>query len=617
MRKFLLQIGIVILVILPLTGFSQDFFVESKVSNSTPAVNEKFKLTYILKFKGNSFSATNPDVKVKKPDLSAFTIQNQGGDMGMSFNFGMGMDDGISVYNYSFILIPKKKGNFEIEPFVYIWNGKQYKSETVKITVNTEKEKSTTNSSQTLTEAEVKSRVDKNIFIKANISKTNPYKGEQVILEYKLYRNMSLYQASYKDFPKYPGLLTEDIDISKETPKQETLDGKNYYVTTIKKMVITPRQEGKQTIEPMAITGVVLFKSKQKRKVRNFFGEIIEIDDYVNQEYDAEIVSNKIVLNVKPLPSPIPEKFSGLVGDFDITAAIDKSTTKTNDPITYRIVAKGNGNLKLLSEFNLDIPSDIEVYEPKINDNIKVTGSGISGDKTFEYLLIPRIAGKYTIPSLPFSYFNAKQGKFVDADLPEFNIIVEKGDGKEEAFINSGVSKKEIELRGKDIYYIWTKHGKFYKSDNIFFGTALFYILIAIPILGFILFIIIVKRNIVKNSDIVKVRNKKANAKAKKHLKKAKALLKQNNKSEFYPAITNALVGYVADKLNIPASDIIKENVSEKLASKNISIEDIKELLNIWEDCDFAKYVNSSTGTNMEKIYQNSFDLITKLEKEL
>ena len=71
-------------------------------------------------------------------------------------------------------------------------------------------------------------------------------------------------------------------------------------------------------------------------------------------------------------------------------ASINSDHIKTNEAVMINIVFSGNCNIKLAKNPEISFPNDFEVYDPKIDNNIKTTSSGTSGTKSIEYMAIPR-----------------------------------------------------------------------------------------------------------------------------------------------------------------------------------------------------------------------------------
>jgi hypothetical protein len=327
--------------------------------------------------------------------------------------------------------------------------------------------------------------------------------------------------------------------------------------------------------------------------------------------------SNTVKINVKDLPDNAPASFKGAVGKFTLDATLDKTETKSNEPVTLKVKISGNGNLKLIDPLPLEFPQDIESYDPKITDNSTVTAGGVSGSKTFEYLLLPRHSGDYKIPSVEFTYFDLDRKQYVTLNSPEFNLKVTKGSGPESSVSINGVNKEDVQLLGKDIRYIKIGNINLHKKGDEFFGSPGFYSLFLSPMFLFIGFIVYYRKNKELQKNVILLKSKKATKLARKRLSTAKVLLSKNSRESFFEEVSIAIWGYLGDKLSIPFSNLSKENISEVLSSRGVGESLIKELLDILNQCEFARYAPSNQVGQMQGIYDSAISLITKLEGEI
>src|ERR1019366_8349342 len=266
----------------------------------------------------------------------------------------------------------------------------------------------------------------------------------------------------------------------------------------------------------------------------------------------------------------------------------------------------------------INFPEDFETYDPKIKENITVGTNGVSGSKSFDYLIIPRHEGDYKIDQLNFSYFDPQKKEYITLPSPEFNIHVDKGNA-EDATNNvvNARSKEDVKVLGNDIRHIKTNAINLKSKDKYFFGSPLFYMGLISPFLAFVGFIFIRRKHIEQNKDAVAVKSRKATKIAKKRLSIAEQHLKSNNKEQFYIEIFKALYGYIGDKLNINAADLNKEHISEILKTKNVNDLTIPQLISTLDNCEYARYAPSAVSGDLNSIYNNTVELIMKIENEI
>ena len=335
------------------------------------------------------------------------------------------------------------------------------------------------------------------------------------------------------------------------------------------------------------------------------------------KDINYQVSSNSVNIKVKPLPTAIqPVDFNGAVGKMNMQTTIDKETIPANEAITLKVKINGNGNLKLIEELNLNFPPDFEVYDPKINDNITVNGSGISGKREFEYLIIPRHAGDFKIDPVHFSYFNPTSKKYVSLESNAINIHVEKGEEENPLSAYTLASKEQVKQIGRDIRYIKSGSAQLEEKNQLFFGTKLFYGLFSAPFALFLLFFLARKKHIADSSDVVGLRIKKAKKLAKQRLAIAQKKLNKNNANEFYEEIFRALYGYLSDKLNIPVSELSKESIHAALIKKSVSESVVTELLKTLDLCEMARFA-PVTDIEEQEVYNNTVDIISKIQNSV
>jgi hypothetical protein len=297
---------------------------------------------------------------------------------------------------------------------------------------------------------------------------------------------------------------------------------------------------------------------------------------------------------------------------------MDKTHLKTNEAVNLKCVVSGEGNIQLIDKMNITFPPDFETYDPKVNSDIRTTGGVISGSQTFEYLLIPRKPGKFTIKPITFSYYNLKKGRYETLMSPQFTLDIEKGSGEASSSVTySGAGKEDIKYIGSDIRHINDKPFALDRKGSMFFGSVAFWLLLLIPLLLFGIFIALWQKMAARRSDTVLMKNLKATKIARKRLHKAEEYQKAAKQDEFYVEISQALWGYLSDKFSIPMASLSIDSVHEALVRKNVTEEIIAQFTETLNNTEFARFAPGEKMINMERIYQQALEIITKIEREL
>ena len=334
------------------------------------------------------------------------------------------------------------------------------------------------------------------------------------------------------------------------------------------------------------------------------------------QNIEKKISSPALTIDVKPLPSPKPAGFTGAVGALKYSATIDNQEVVTNDPISLKVSISGNGNLKLIDPPKVKLPPDFELYDPKVSNNVSANANGQSGSKTVEYLMIPRHAGTFEIPAIPFAYFDPKSKSYKSLSAGPFTINVAKGENDNLTLIEPGVVKEDLRVLGSDIRFIKTNDFPLKNKNKYFLGSIPFF-LTYIGSLGlFFLAFFFVRKKKEEMADTVGVRNKKAAKVAQNRLKTAKSHLTSGAQTEFYKSLLQALWGYIADKLNMSTGELNKENIRSAMTAKGIGEEMAEKFIGLIDQCEFAQFAPSSGGDSLESIFTKASELITQMENE-
>jgi hypothetical protein len=358
-------------------------------------------------------------------------------------------------------------------------------------------------------------------------------------------------------------------------------------------------------------------RSRSRDPFADFFNDLFGSVFGSVQQVKKTITSNRVVLNVKPLPEKgKPESFRGNVGQFTFKSKIDKTTLKANEALTITITIGGHGNLRHIEAPKVLFPSDFEVYEPIETENIQVGVEGMTGSKTFEFLAIPRTQGSYIIPSIEFSYFDPAQGRYIEHKTESYKITVNKGDERFSA--TSGATASDNQYLNRDIEFIKVRTSPLKDINQKFLFSTWFWTLFGLPFVLLIVFLIIRRQLDIRNADVVGLRNKRAFREAKRNLRKAEKFMMENDEKAFYIEISQALWGFLSKKFNIPVAELSIENVHQTLLGKQIQSEHIDQFLKALENCEFARFApNGSSAQSMKEVYDEALEVISVIVRYL
>lgn len=455
------------------------------------------------------------------------------------------------------------------------------------------------------------SRISANdLFITATASKTTVHEQEAILLTYKVYTVVNLRQL-YGKMPDLKGFHTQEVELPQQkTFTLEHYKGRNYNTTVWSQYVLFPQQTGKLEIPSITFDGVVAQQTVSDDPFDAFFngGGHVEVK--------KKITTPKVVINVQPLPAK-PAGFSGAVGEFKLASSINATDVKTNDAVTIKLTLSGTGNMKLIGTPEVKFPHDFEIYDPKVTDDYKLTNSGLTGTKTFEYLAIPRHAGNFTIPAVEFTYFDLKSNSYKTLKTEAYNLKVAKGQGNADQVISDFTNKESVKMLGRDIRFIKLGDSSLRPKGDFFFGTVGYYLCYLIPLLLFVVFAVIYRQKALENANVAKVKTKKANKVATRRMKLAGKLLAENKKNEFYDEVLKALWGYISDKLSIPVSQLSKDNIEAELTNYGVQEALIAEFIGVLNECEYARYAPGNENEAMDKVYSASVEVISKMENSI
>ena len=450
------------------------------------------------------------------------------------------------------------------------------------------------------------------LFVRTFLSKTKCYLGEQLTLTQKVYSRVDLRGFQNVKFPPYNGFWSQQEQGNQQINlKQENVNGVMYYVADYNKVYLFPQRTGTISIEAVELDCIV--RRQTKRQPRNIFEQFFGAGGY--EDVAIKVKSKPVKVEVQDLPTENKsQNFSGAVGDFGFKAEIDKNKVKANEAINLKITVSGKGNVKLIEPLKLDLPESFEVYDPKESENIKTQG-GVSGSITYNYLIIPREKGEFTLNNLGFNYFDADKKQYVSIPSPDINLTVLEGDPGSAQII--APKKHGVDESENDIRYIKKGDLGLKKSDEEFFSSTTHYLLLIFPTLLFFVGLFLVRQHIKANSNMVAVKERKAAKLAKKQLVIAEKHMSANNKEAFFNEILNALNKYIGDKFALSIVDLSKEKISEMLLSRNVSDVTTKNVIDTLNTCEYAKYAPSAVTGDLKQVYNDTVELISKIENQI
>lgn len=521
-----------------------------------------------------------------------------------------------SQTSYTYILLPRKTGNFTLPAAVATVKGERVTSSAATIEVVSGGSKPA-GGQQAQESAEAQSRAQQqsgtvaadDIFLRMSVSKTKAVVGETLSATLKLYQRVNI--AGFEDvkFPTFSGFWNQETFAPTNIEfSRESIDGVIYNAAVLRSWSLIPQQAGDLRIDPTELVCLVNVRT-QRQSSGSIFDSFFQ-DDY--QTIRKRVTAGAVTVHVSKLPAGAPASFSGGVGNFKMSAELSKDSLKVHDAASLKVTVSGKGNITLLDAPKISFPSDFEVYDTKSSD--------ASGSKVFEYPFIPRSHGDFVLGPVEFTYYDVSAGKYVTLTSPEMHVSVAKGDGSSVPVESAGqlvvtpTNRKDVRDVGTDIRYIATSAPAFSRKGWTFAGSSLFWILFALIALAAAAAYFALRGVAARRADVVGTKRRGATKMARRRLSQAGDYLSKDLYTAFYEELHKALLGFVSDKLSMDATDMTKDNISEKLRSRGVSDALADEFVGLLDVCEFARYSPSAGHEAMNAHFESAVSSISAID---
>ena len=589
-KKYISLFSLLFLGIFSYAQNNETVTFEMNLSKDVLGINERLRVDFTMNRDGDNFVP---------PDFEGFRVI-----MGPSQSISSSWVNGVRSFSktYTYTLAPTARGKFTIKQATIVIKGETYKSlpKEVEVTAAVERPDG---------EKTVDDVADESLHLVAEISKTSPYLNEAVTVVYKLYASPSIDVTNFRalDNPKYNNFWSQDIPVTKYDVQNTTYDGKSYRSVILKRVVLYPQKTGELEIEPLSLDVSLQVPTNK----RDFFG------GRIFAQTNKTVSAGNRTINVKPLPTEgKPADFSGAVGEFQFSVTTSKTHLNASESLQAKVAINGKGNLKLFEIPSLNLPSSLEVYDPEFNESVRTTLSGMEGNVSNSYTVVPTFKGKYPIPSITFSFFNPKTEKYQTLSSGEIMINVLEGPTSGAANNTGPISnnKQRVVATGDQFVFNKIKPNLTAINNNYFFGSKSFFLWWLLPVLLIPLAILFGKKREAIASDVEGNKIKRANRLAKKYLSAAKKGL--GSKESFYVALEKALHNYLKAKLKIETSEFSKDKIASLLSEKNVDETTREGFVGLLKNCEMARY-SPFSDVQMQQDYNKASEVISQLDKQI
>lgn len=531
------------------------------VSKSKLGLNERFRVDFVMNQNGDNFSP---------PKFENFQVIG-GPNQSIKTSYVNGERNFSKTYSY--FLKPLKKGRLKISQASIEIDNEIYKSLPIEVLI--------TDSVKQPSDAVTQYYNDDDIELRALISKGSPFLNEPITVVYKLYYKapINISDARETETPKFKDFWSQTIKIPQLKVQREIYKGQNYNVVEWRKVVLYPQRVGELEISPLSLN-LVLDVPTDKR---DFFGNVI-------YDQTSQLISTGMRrINVKNLPTQgKPDSFSGAVGEFEFDVILNKNSLRATESFQAELKVKGSGNLKLFDLPNILVPNSMELFDPEREELINTNLSGMSGSISKLFTIIPRFQGNFPIEEVEFSYFNPETEKYKILKSPRLTIDVYDGPALSNRITNDN---SNIITADDSFRFIKIKGNLVEIKNDIFFESKLFYALVTSPfafllsLLAFTLY----RRNRKESSDeLIRIEERQIN----KMIESAKDSI--GDKILFYDKIEKAIIKSLIIKFSIRMESLNKDKIEQIGEEKGLSRNDITLIIRLIENCEKARYSQSS-----------------------
>ena len=456
----------------------------------------------------------------------------------------------------------------------------------------------------------VKEKIRKNLFVKVQVDRNTCYVGEPIVATYKLYSRLNA-ESRVTKRPSLNGFSVYDMtDLSTDAVSVEKLNGKAFTVHTIRKTQLIPLQAGSIDLDPVEVENTVRFiKGGLQREPRRSGNRLQDLLDQLSGEENLGPAGDEnVTLDTKPLTitvKPLPEEnkpvnFNGAVGNFTIEASLANKSVAAQDEATLHVVVKGKGNLPVVTAPVVDWPGGVDAFDPTAREDVNKTVVPMSGSKSFDYIFTARDSGHYLIPPINLSYFDPLSQTYKSANSEPLELQVTPA-----AKRSRTVSEPEAVAPAGGL-------GGFLKGV-LEMASA---ILVCLVVLWFV-WRRLSKKKVnallkVESAVVPEVSTPLPSsaylpaAPAPDPLAEARQYFDGGDYKAFYREVNRAVWKSIGKKIDLPSSELNKQNVIGQLELRGWDAPSVLSLENILNECELNLYTPAYDTYNMQQLLRQA-----------
>lgn len=416
------------------------------------------------------------------------------------------------------------------------------------------------------------------LYVEAIVDNPAPYQGQTMTYIFRFYQAVNIGRDPSYEPPAFSGFWTDG------DPQQNdyTVEAANrtYRVSEVQ-TTLAPTAVGPVTISPtrLYIPGS-LFESSRT------------------------LQTYPVTVDVQPWPQGAPTDFKGAVGKFNLTAKVDATQTKVNEPVTLQLILSGEGNLNTAGDPVWTEGVEWRAFDQQATLDTQKQAGKISGQKVFERLLIPTQAGDLTIPAISYSYFNPETAVY--ETLTTDPIIIAVAPGAADTAVTDAPAAPDL---ASDIRAFKAASGK--PAAAPLTNRPVYWLLWLAPLALVTGQVVYGRRQayLAGNSD--KVRRQQAAKTARQALQAA-----QRDHQEAHAAATQVFNAYLADKFGRAVSGLTRPELVALLQAQGLGAALVDNVAAFLDACEYGRYAPIGSADNAA-IWAMAAQLIDNLDNEL
>ena len=558
----------------PTDATAQQVSARAYLSSNQVGVGQQFVLN--VEVSGTQGVDQDPEL----PDLSSFSVY-----LGSGSSSSMQMSGGRTTVSLTiqYRFQATRAGTFTIDPVGVQAGGGAFSTEPLTLTVS---DAPVPQGPSARPGAGDRGIAPEDLFVEAVPSRRQVYENQPVVVDYRIFTRVNVNSYSITQLPPATGFWVEEYPPVREPVIGQTVrDGMQYTTATIRKVALFPTGSGTRTLEPLGIEAQVRVRRRSAfDPFEDFFGR----GSLLNSSISTAAASRPLEIEVLPLPGGRPENFTGFVGDLGVTATLDRDSVQVSDAVTLTVVVAGSGNLRMLAEPEVEVPPGFEAFPPEVTERVDRTDAGVSGTRTYEYVLVPRVPGVGAIPPVELAYFDPARETYEVAASGALAVEVTgvAADGP----LETGRVRAGVEELRTDIRFIQLGSPALVLANRTLFAHPLFWVTLLVPLAAVGGAAGLRRHRDRLHGDVAYARSRRAAKVARKRLAEARKLADGEDVRAFYAEAGHALEGFLADKLNIAAAGMIRDEVRDRLAVLGVATEAAGPCLECLEECDRQRF---------------------------